>query len=65
MKHFILVIDNEAVGEIPSKALLASPSEQIKKYVAIISSDPRIIVNEGPVADGSIWDGEKFLPPVE
>jgi hypothetical protein len=64
MTHFILVVDGEVAGELPMPKVNFQ-SDAIDKLVAILSSDPKIILSEEPVLEGSTWDGQNFSPPVE
>lgn len=67
MNHYIFVIDGEVVGELP---LFRIPDKDgnihpaIEKLEAILSSDPKIVVSDEPVEEGSTWDGNSFTPPV-
>ena len=68
MKHFIMVIDGEVAGTFPMPTLKlpnGDPHPAVVKLDAILSSDPKFIISEEPVEDGSTWDGKKFTPPVE
>jgi hypothetical protein len=64
MTHFILVVDGEVAGELPMPKVNFQ-SDAIDKFVAILSSDPKIILSEQPILEGSTWDGQEFTPPVE
>jgi hypothetical protein len=64
MTHFILVVDGEVAGELPVPKV-DFQSDAIDKLVAILSSDPKIILSEQPILEGSTWDGQEFTPPVE
>ena len=67
MKYFMLIIDGEVVGEFMSNVLHKEKerSQSAEKLYAILSSNPIIITADKLIPDGSIWDGKKFLPPVE
>ena len=62
MKHFILVVDGEVAGELPIPKINFQ-SNAIDKLVAILSSDPKIILSDEPILEGSMWDGQEFIPP--
>lgn len=66
MKNFILVVDGEVAGTLPVPDLkidgITHPS--VEKLIAILSSDPKIVVSDEPVEEGSTWDGNSFTPPV-
>jgi hypothetical protein len=64
MTHFILVVDGEVAGQFPVPKVNFQ-SDAIDKLVAILSSDPKIVLSEEPVLEGSTWDGQEFTPPVE
>jgi len=63
MTHFILVVDGEVAGELPVPKF-EFQSDAIDKLIAILSSDPKIIVSDEPVLEGSTWDGQDFTSPV-
>lgn len=66
--HFIIVLENEVVGEIPIPMIKNDDGvlhPEIEKIVAILSSDPKIVASETPIEKGSTWDGTSFTPPVE
>lgn len=67
MKYFMLIIDNEVVGQIPSIGLYQQKddNEEAEKYYAILSSNPSIIATDEVIPEGSIWDGQSFVTPVE
>ena len=68
MKHFIFVVNGEVAGELPVPRFKNSDGElhpSVEKLIAILSSDPKIVVSEEPVLEGSTWDGTSFTPPVE
>lgn len=73
MKYFAMIVENEVVQTISLPEIEDILSEHENRYVkdeldkviAIYSSDPRIIPTEAPVAEGSIWDGQDFIPAVE
>jgi hypothetical protein len=60
MAHFIFVVDGEVAGELPVPNI---QSEVIDKLIAILSSDPKIVVSDVPVAEGSLWNGTAFVNP--
>jgi len=60
MSHFIFVVDGEVAGELPVPNI---QSEVIDKLIAILSSDPKIVVSDVPVAEGSLWNGTAFVNP--
>jgi hypothetical protein len=60
MSHFIFVVDGEVAGEMPVPNF---QSDAIDKLVAILSSDPKIVVSDVPVAEGSTWNGTTFTTP--
>jgi hypothetical protein len=60
MAHFIFVVDGEVAGELPVPNI---QSEVIDKLIAILSSDPKIVVSDVPVAEGSLWNGTEFVNP--
>lgn len=67
MSHFIFVVDGEVAGEFPVPNLTDSNGNfypAIEKLIAILSSDPKIVVSDDPIAEGSTWDGQSFTPPV-
>ena len=64
MTHFILVVDGEVAGELPIPKL-DFQSDAIDKLVAILSSNPNIVLSSEPVLEGYIWDGQNFNPPVQ
>lgn len=67
MANFVIVIDGEAVGNIPIPEPLndnSPKSNYFERLIAALSSNPTIIKHE-TVEYGSVWDGEKFSPPVE
>jgi hypothetical protein len=64
MTHFILVVDGEVAGELPIPKL-DFQSDAVDKLVAILSSNPKIVVSNEPVEEGYVWDGQNFVPPVE
>lgn len=66
--HFILVVDGEVAGEFPIQNRLTEDGNYIpaiEKLIAILSSDPRIVVSDTAVQEGWTWDGESFSPPAE
>jgi hypothetical protein len=60
MAHFIFVVDGEVAGELPVPNI---QSEVVDKLIAILSSDPKIVVSDVPVAEGSLWNGTAFVNP--
>lgn len=67
MSHFIFVVAGEVAGEFPMPKFKdgeGNTHPAIEKLTAILSSDPKIVVSEEPVAEGSTWDGTSFTPPV-
>lgn len=63
MQRFILVVDGEVAGELPLTPILAEDGNlhpAIEKLVAILSSDPTIVVSDNPIPQGWTWDGETF-----
>jgi hypothetical protein len=66
MKYFMLIIDNEVVGQIPSAGLYMEKdsNEEAEKYYAILSSNPSIVAADEFIPEGSIWDGQNFIPAV-
>jgi hypothetical protein len=60
MAHFIFVVDGEVAGELPVPNI---QSEVVDKLIAILSSDPKIVVSDVPVAEGSLWTGTAFVNP--
>lgn len=68
MKHFVVIIDNEVVTNFSfpeeNDGMDVNP-DFMKQYIAIYSSDPRVIPYTEKVAIGSTWDGTTFTPPVE
>ena len=67
MKYFMLIIDNEVVGKIPSAGLYLEKddNEEAGKYYAILSSNPSIVAADELIPEGFIWDGQNFTAPVE
>lgn len=67
MKYFIMVVDGEVAGTlpIPNMYIDGEMHPAVEKLTAILSSDPKIVVSEEPVSEGSTWDGTSFSPPVE
>lgn len=67
MKHFIMVVDGEVAGTLPIPNMLIDGEVHpaVEKLIAILSSDPKIVVSEEPIQEGSTWDGSSFTPPVE
>jgi hypothetical protein len=64
MTHFILVVDGEVAGEFPMPKV-DFQSDAIDKLIAILSSDPKIVLSDEPILEGSTWDGQYFAPPAE
>jgi len=65
MHNFVIIVDNEVVGNISFSNELGQQVD-LSKIIAIYSSDPRFIPHhEARVEDGFIWDGQNFNPPVE
>jgi len=67
MSHFILVVDGEVAGELPVPRLKNADGNllpAVEKLVAILSSNPQIILSEEPVQEGSLWNGTSFTSPV-
>lgn len=64
MKNFVILIDDEVVGNytISDEQLLQF---NMDKTIAIFSSDPRFIPNDKIIAVGSTWNGKNFTAPVE
>ena len=60
MSHFIFVVDGEVAGELPVPNI---QSEVIDKLIAILSSDPKIVVSATPVPEGYTYNGTTFTPP--
>ena len=60
MQRFILVVDGEVAGELPVPNV---QSDVIEKLIAILSSDPKIVVSDNPIPQGWTWDGEVFHKP--
>jgi hypothetical protein len=60
MSHFIFVVDGEVAGEMPVPNI---QSDAVDKLIAILSSDPKIIVSDVPVEEGLLWNGEGFVRP--
>lgn len=68
MNHFIFVVDGEVAGEFPVPKIVSPTGETfaaIEKLIAILSSDPKIVVSDEPVQEGWTWDGASFSPPAE
>ena len=68
MSHFIFVVDGEVAGEFPVRYARDEQGNlfpAIEKLIAILSSDPKILVSDEPVHQGYLWDGHSFTPPVE
>lgn len=68
MSHFIFVIDGEVAGEMPVPMLRDEAGDllpAIERLIAILGSDPKIVVSDESVTEGSTWDGTSFTPPVE
>ncbi len=59
MSHFIFVVDGEVAGELPVPKI---QSDVIEKLIAILSSDPKIVVSETPVPEGYKYNGTTFSP---
>lgn len=67
MSHFIFVVDGEAAWEMPVPIVRDEEGNllpAIERLIAILSSDPKIVVSDEPVTEGSIWNGTSFTPPV-
>jgi hypothetical protein len=65
MHNFVMIVENEVVGNVTFPDQLNSPIDT-DKYVAIYSSNPIFIPHhEGRIPEGYIWDGQNFNPPVE
>lgn len=65
MHNFVIIVDNEVVGNASYSTELEEQID-LSKIIAIYSSDPRFIPHhEGKVEEGYIWDGQNFNPPVE
>ena len=68
MNHFIFVVDGEVAGEFPLPKITNGDGDlhpALEKLVAILRSNPQIVESEMPIEEGYMWDGEKFIPPVE
>jgi hypothetical protein len=67
-KYFIFVVDGEVAGGIKTP-MHVTPDDKVQpiseKFVAIMSSDPKIIPSEVSIPEGWMWDGEKFYDPLE
>lgn len=68
MANFVIVIDGEAVGNLsipdPSEDWNDEKNNAFERMNAALASDPKLIKYER-VQEGSIWDGQNFIPPVE
>jgi hypothetical protein len=65
MNNFVIVVDNEVVGNITFSDQLQEGVD-VSKYLAVYRSNPKFIEhNEKRVEEGYIWDGQNFNPPVE
>jgi len=66
MQRFILVVDGEVAGELPLMPI-PGPNDTVhpayEKLIAILSSDPRIVVADNSIPQGWTWDGEAFHEP--
>lgn len=68
MKYFVTIVDNEVVGNMQVEEENDNVDvniEMMNRYIAIYSSDPRVIPYSEKVTLGSTWDGTTFTPPVE
>ena len=73
MKYFAMIVENEVVQtirlpeieDIPNGQEHRHVEEELDKVIAIYSSNPQIIPTEAPIAEGFLWDGQNFTPPVE
>lgn len=66
MERFILVVDGEVAGELPLPPIPTVDGNlhpAIEKLIAILSSDPKVVVSENPIPQGWTWDGEVFHKP--
>jgi len=67
MSHFIFVVDGEVAGEMPVPMLRNEAGDilpAVERLIAILGSDPKIVISDEPVPEGSTWDGTSFTPPV-
>lgn len=62
MKHYIFVVDGEVATQIPV-IQTPKPDAGYEKFCAVMESNPTIVPHEGPVEEGSTWDGTTFTPP--
>lgn len=67
MKYFMLILDNEVVGELPNRGIYQQKDENefAEKLYAILSSNPIVIATDSLIPEGYVWDGQNFNPPVE
>lgn len=63
------MVNNEVVGnyQFPEKGdnISDDVAEGFERTIAIFNSNPQIIPCESIIEIGSVWDGKKFIPPVE
>lgn len=67
MANFVVVVDGEVAGNIPVPEPVGDGSDMsnaFEKMIAALSSNPQIIKHDR-VESGWLWDGQKFIPPVE
>ena len=65
MHNFVVIVDNEVVGNVTFSDQLEEGID-VSRYLAIYRSGPQFIEhNEARVEEGYTWDGQNFNPPVE
>jgi hypothetical protein len=66
--NFIFIIDGEVALSMPLRIDPTMP-ESIKniqeKFLAVLQSNPTIVESSEPITEGSTWDGQNFILPVE
>lgn len=62
-KYIHVIVDGEVTGSIVAPGLAGQSSQEM--MIAAFMSNPTFVVSEERHQRGSIWDGQKFVPPVE
>ena len=58
--NFVLIVDNEVAINYKLPVILAT-----EKMIAVLKSNPIILETLEEIEEGSTWDGQNFIPPVE
>lgn len=62
-KYIHIIVDGEVAAFIPLPGIVGESSQEM--MIAAFMSEPIFVITEEKYQRGTIWDGEKFTPPVE